>query len=182
MKKVKIYDPDVRDNEGRTALMLACQTGNRSAVMRLLNEPTVMVDRKDLKGRTPLHYCFLGNQTSLACVGGLLVRGVDPNGGDEGGKTPLMMACHACAVTNIPVIRKLIDFGADPVTQDDEGKDSCDHLPPYNSDYVKAILKEKSGRLIRCFVVVFWLLFLFILNCFFFLVFFGLFLFFIYHK
>ena len=145
-KKSLTYDPDVSDNEGRTALMLACQAGNRSAVMRLLNEPTVMADRKDLKGRTPLHYCFLGNQASLACVGGLLMRAVDPNEGDDEGRTPLMMACCACAVTNIPVIRKLIDFGADPVLQDREGKDSFDYLPPFNSAYVKAVLKEKSGE------------------------------------
>ena len=131
--------------------MMACQAGNKSAVMRLLNEAAVLTDRKDLKGRTALHYCFFGNQTSLACVSCLLMRGLDPNHSDDEGKTPLMLACNACAVTNIPVIRKLTDFGANPVVQDKDGNDSFNYLPVYNSDYVKAILKEKSGKLIIIF-------------------------------
>ena len=148
--------PDSSDFEGRTPLMYACQSGNRSAVMRLLRTPHVLPDRRDVKGRTALHHCFSGANASLFCAGSLLRRNVDVNATDVDGVTCLMLACQSCSVTNIPVVRMLVEFGADSVLQDAQGRDSFDYCPPINTHYVKAILRDKTcEHFYSSFVIVF---------------------------
>ena len=38
-----------------------------------------------------------------------------------------------------------MDHDADPVLQDDEGRDAMDHTP-FDAEYVKGMIRNKSGR------------------------------------
>ena len=85
-------DPDGKDNEGKTPLMLAAQRGHLEVVKLLLQTEKVDLDGKDSEGKTPLIWaCEKGK---LEVVELLLKTGkVDPDRKDYGGRTPLMWVC-----------------------------------------------------------------------------------------
>ena len=139
---------DLRDNQGKTPLMYACENGRYATVACLIRRGGASVDITDNEGRNVLHHCFTGTNPSLNCAKVLFQRGVGVNVRDTAGITPLMLACQACAKTHIPLIRFLIEQGADPILQDNDGSDAFDYCP-FDSEYVKAVLKEKAGKL-RC--------------------------------
>jgi len=100
----------------------------------------------DVIGRNALHYCVSSSacSPSLRCVRVLVRWDVDVNQRDVNGTTPLMLACQTCARTCVTVIRVLIEHGADPIEQDCAGRDAFDYCP-FNSEYVKGVLREKTG-------------------------------------
>ena len=61
-----------------------------------------------------------------------------------------MLACQACAKSDISLLKFLLECGADPILQDVEGKDSFDYCP-FDGEYVKALMREKAGRFISIF-------------------------------
>ena len=73
----------------------------------------MIVDVKDLHGKTPLHYAVMNN--ALACLSVLLASGADPNmpyrpGGVKSGETPLHIAVRK---GHIATARTLVTYGAD---------------------------------------------------------------------
>ena len=50
-----------------------------------------------------------------------------------------------CSNTNPSLIGYLIDHDADPIMQDDEGRDAMDHTP-FDAEYVKGMIRNKSGK------------------------------------
>lgn len=140
---------DLRDSHGKTPLMYACENGRCPTVACLVRRALARVDLYDNDGRNALHYCFTGTNPSLHCARVLMQKGAEINLRDKGGITPLMLACQACAKTHIPLIRFLIEQGADPIVQDNDGSDAFDYCP-FDSEYVKAILRERTGKRCRC--------------------------------
>lgn len=53
-----VYDVNLRDGDGRTALMLAIKNNYDSAVRTLLEHPKIKIDQRDRDGRTILHHLF----------------------------------------------------------------------------------------------------------------------------
>lgn len=82
-------DIDMRDNEGRTPLHLACQHGQLEAVNTLLTIPKTLTTRpanadvQDKRGRTALHYAAEGGNYEI--VKELLFQGADPGLLDKNG-------------------------------------------------------------------------------------------------
>ena len=137
------------DSTGHTALMYACQRGHYAVVTTLLRRGA-NAGLVDCDGRLALHHCFTGTAPSLNCCKLLLHRGsvgaMDVvNLADTTGVTPLMLACQTCSCTNIAIIRYLIEHDADPIAQDNTGRDSFDYCP-FDAEYVKAVLRERTGK------------------------------------
>ncbi len=134
---------DCQDNDGVTPIMSACSEGRYSLLLALLRKgaDVKLLDRKQ---RNVVHHCF-GPKPSLTCAKMLVRHFANLNQRDESGMTPLMLACQTCAKSNIPVIRYLVERGADPVAQDNDGNDAADHCP-FDAEYVKACMRESVGR------------------------------------
>ena len=65
-------------NEGKTALMMACEKGYLELVKNLLDHDA-LIDHKDQKKRTPLMYAIGTNAQNFDVVEELLNRGADVN-------------------------------------------------------------------------------------------------------
>ena len=82
---------DAADEEGRTALYVACWEGDLADARRLLGRGAA-VDRAKQDGATPLLIaCEEGHE---AVVGLLLQHGAEVDRADEDGATPMYMACQ----------------------------------------------------------------------------------------
>ncbi|KAF5702777.1 ankyrin repeat-containing protein [Fusarium mundagurra] len=93
--------PDLRNNEGRTALSLAAEAANIEHVKALLALDDVDPDARDIHGRGPLSWVFEDNGLQISwkkeerkAVLQQLLRlpSVDPNAEDHNGLTPLLLA------------------------------------------------------------------------------------------
>lgn len=110
---------DTLDDEQNTPLMLACIAG-RTEVVRYLLQAGADMSLKGDDGMTCLH---LATQSGhLECAHVILGQTNLPrkfiNMQDEGGWTPLVWACEN---KHEPVIRYLLERGADPLITDAEG-------------------------------------------------------------
>ncbi|ELT90932.1 hypothetical protein CAPTEDRAFT_220592 [Capitella teleta] len=135
-------DINERDDQGLTPTTYACAHGRYASLAGLLrkgSDPDILDNLK----RNAVHHCFLGTNPSLRCCKLLVKHGTNVDCRDHEGVTPLMLACRTCAETHIPIIRFLIMSGADPILQDEQGRDAFDHCP-FHSEYVKALLKETT--------------------------------------
>ena len=135
-------DLDLPDRDGLTPIMCACANG-RFRILRALLKKGADVDAVDNENKNVVHHCF-GSNPSLNCVKVLVKFAANINHQDNDGVSPLMLACQTCAKSMISVIRFLIDYGADPVAQDNDGRDSFDYCP-FDAEYVKAFMRDSSG-------------------------------------
>ena len=78
-------------NEGKTALMMACEKGYLELVSNLLNHDA-FIDHKDQKKRTPLMYAIGTKAQNFDVVNELLKRGANVNEHTLTGLTPLLEA------------------------------------------------------------------------------------------
>ena len=76
---------DVRDSEGRTPLMLACENSINQIVAIFLIEKGADIHLKDNDGWTPLHSAVYENCDKVVSL--LLKMGADVNAQDEMGET-----------------------------------------------------------------------------------------------
>ena len=143
---LKTYGCDIngKDHEGLTAIMYAVRGGHHVTLSALLKR-AAKLDICDNVGRSALHHCFLKPVPHAKCAKIMIKYGVDINQQDSEGVTSLMLACQQCSKADIGLIKFLLDCGANPIIQDNEGKDSFDYCA-FDAEYVKALMREKSGR------------------------------------
>ena len=115
-------DPNLRDNEGWTALHRAAEsTDGAGAVERLLGagaDPNVSAGKDE---QTPLH--LAAGSDSTESVDRLLDASANPGVADSEGRTPL----HSAAANGSPEIaERLLKAGADPGARDHAGRTPLD--------------------------------------------------------
>jgi ankyrin repeat protein len=106
-------DPEMRDGEGKTLLLLAAKTRSVPAVVKLLElfRDKININAQDIHGRTPLYFASLYGCRDM--VEQLVTAGADINSVDNLGSTPLHCACVSPAARR-GVLRSIeIDDGRD---------------------------------------------------------------------
>eukprot|EP01137_Pigoraptor_chileana_P016755 Opistho-2@73811 len=113
-------DPNVRgeDEEGRTLLHFACAQGDVGAAKTLImnNRPTVLLNRLDSHGCTPLHLALLAG--SMPVVVALVVGGADVGIRDGSYRCPMHIAAEKGM---FDAVRLLESRGADISAPDGSG-------------------------------------------------------------
>ncbi len=115
--------PDGPDRDGRTALHRAAHAGHAAIAAELLAAGADAAAR-DAQQRTPLLEAARGGR--LATVEVLAEAGADAAAVDAAGRSALALACLAPAPAP-PLVRRLLELGADPKLADADGKGPVDH-------------------------------------------------------
>ena len=116
MKMLVEAGADVRatDNSANTCLIIAVYGKNTDIVRYLVGLPEVDLDQQGMFTYTALHAAVLRNHTDAVPV--LIDAGADIEMKEEGGCSPLHMACMSGELTNV---MKLVEAGADVCATDD---------------------------------------------------------------
>jgi len=155
------FDPDldVINPSGKTALMLACQSGHIEITIRLLDEDAGLTAGEG--SSTPLHWAVDSNSVSI--VRRLIEYDCDVNAIDETSSwTPLIRL--ASVTGHAGVGQELVDNGADVDIEDEEGKTALMQATVNNHhELVKVLLdagadpdkQNKTGRSSRDIAIAF---------------------------
>ena len=111
------------DREGRTALHRAAHAGHAAIATELIAAGADVAAR-DEHGRTPLLEAARGAR--LATLEVLAEAGADATAVDGAGRGALALACLARSPSP-PLVRRLLELGADPQLADGEDKRPVDH-------------------------------------------------------
>jgi ankyrin repeat protein len=109
--------PNLPDNEGRTALMIACGLGHKQSVRALLKGKASMKPR-DQTGRSALCHCLVRTRRHMECMRMLIDAGIDVNAADENGLTTLHRAAQMNELLGATM---LLDAMANANAQDNTG-------------------------------------------------------------
>jgi hypothetical protein len=123
-------EKDTQDSSGWNAVMYAAQAGTTEA-LRLLLQARADASRRSNEGETALAAAVSslydpGEKIRLLCA-----AGVDVNGPDRRGVTPLMLAARHPAYPYL--IATLMQLGADPAKRDKDGRTARDYLGSANN-------------------------------------------------
>ena len=91
----------IRNEDGSTALHVACETGDLTIVRQMLDDGA-NVRSKDKDGSTPLHIASKYGYTNL--IQELLKRGSDPMASNYEGSTALHVACNASCGAGVELL------------------------------------------------------------------------------
>ena len=128
------------DSSGWTALMYAAQAGSPDAVAILL-KARAKAELKSYEGETAMFAAASSAQHPDVKVRMLAAVGVDVNGQDNRGVTPLMIAARYSRMPGL--ISSLMQLGADPSKRDVEGKTALDYLV---EEEVRSGVRDSVGR------------------------------------
>ena len=134
-------DLDETDShDGRTLLSTAAEHGHLRLVQNLMGRGASL-DLADYDGVTPLMFaCLEGHVAVAACLikGGSLVTAADDDG---------TTALHICAANSamMPVVRRLLDAGADPSLADAEGDTPVHVAAAHDMIGILRLLIRKGG-------------------------------------
>jgi uncharacterized protein len=132
---------EAKANNGDTALMIACFTGNKRGVQALL-ERNAEVNRP---GWTPLHYAAaIGNNEIVQM---LLEKSAYIDAESPNKTTPIMMAARG---GHILTVKLLLDEGADATLKNELGMTAIDFAEKYNhTDIAEGLTSrlKKAGKL-----------------------------------
>jgi Domain of unknown function (DUF6438)/Ankyrin repeats (3 copies)/Ankyrin repeat len=118
-------DLNAVDSSGWTALMYAAQAGTSEAVAILL-KGRARAELRSYEGETAMFAAASSMEHPDVKVRMLAAVGVDVNGQDNRGVTPLMIAARHSRMGGL--ISSLMALGADPAKRDVEGKTALDYL------------------------------------------------------
>ena len=134
-------DIDAKSNDGTTALLCACRTGQSESVLFLLEAGAdVKIAKPD--GNTSLHTAVYGNCNGEA-LQKIIQLGVNVNAINNNGQTALIRACYTAQAESVTVLLK---NKADPNISDDEGYTSL-HAAVYGNctyDTLKEIIAHEA--------------------------------------
>ena len=108
---------DTSDDDGMTALHVACQGRSDHLVALLLKHGAATSVAEQNDGNTPLHVAC--KQASPRSVRSLLAHGADAAARNNGGETPIQLACKR---GGLDCVRPLLDHAVDPNAADNCGR------------------------------------------------------------
>ena len=114
---------NARDRNGRSALHEAAFAGHAEIVAALI-DAGADVQARDALERTPLLEAARGGH--LAAFEALVEARAETGAVDAEGRDALLLACRAELVSS-PLVRRLLELGADTTRTDGEGKRAIDH-------------------------------------------------------
>lgn len=135
-------DLNSRNGIGETPLDIAAST-NSPEIVRALIKAGASLDTRDNYGWTPLHSAMIGTDANLEIVVELIEAGANLNARTTSGATPLHLAASSdlsapvisymkaeergrVAANVSSIVEMLLDAGADPKAQDENGEIPCD--------------------------------------------------------
>lgn len=120
-------DVNGQDERGRTALMLAAESGDNYLTFRELLTPLTNLNITDDEDRSVLHYLLDPFRRVNVCALRLMLSfGADPNVADARGVTPLMLAMHH-SEAYCPPAPILLEAEANPHARDVRGRTALHH-------------------------------------------------------
>lgn len=133
-------NPDARDQNGDTALMIAIAASGEPVAEALLRGGA-SVNARTKNGSTALHLIALRGDEQIAQL--LVKRKADVNAKTDIGETPLMIA----ALRGYPnTVKLLLDAGADVRARDNRGETPLMHAIERNHTEVVEILKAAGAK------------------------------------
>ena len=132
--------PDVKDTEGKTALMMAATDGEQT-LLQILLDGGADVNVKDQGGWTALMYAVWNGHTST--VQALLDRGADINTKDWEGWTALMYAAWS---GHTDTVQALLDRGAEVNAKNEENDTALTTVAPQGDVRIVQLLKRAGAR------------------------------------
>lgn len=160
------YDPNKRDEEGRTALHYAAQgcvedihdrlRDNQPEIIQLMVRAGADVNLADDQGNTPLHLA-VREHASPEILLTLLRAGSDVNLANDRGNTPLHLAVHPPTSTTPETLLTLLDAGADVHARNQQnltplGLIAKDGLIGWVHDNVRVLVNEGGAKIEPDFV------------------------------
>eukprot|EP01088_Endostelium_zonatum_P021924 TRINITY_DN895_c0_g1_i5.p1 TRINITY_DN895_c0_g1~~TRINITY_DN895_c0_g1_i5.p1 ORF type:complete len:844 (-),score=233.26 TRINITY_DN895_c0_g1_i5:44-2575(-) len=101
-------DTNIKTNDDRSPLHIACQIGFNKAVGELLKHGAKVNEQVSVSGNTPLHLAALTGHPG--CVAGLIGHGADINILNKTGQTPADLAVHSGFPDMARLLRKETDY------------------------------------------------------------------------
>ena len=136
---------EMRDCEGKTALILAAASGQGSLPLcRALLDAGAYIRACDEDGKTALEWCAANRHPEAIEL--LLERGADPNRSDFNGKTPLIAAAASFPANAPTAVGALLRHGADPNAANAlDGKLTAAHQAIMSSNFPALMLLLEAG-------------------------------------
>ncbi len=123
-------------------LVKACMSDKLDAVQKCIAQ-RVPINAKDKWGQRPLHYaCRYGNDSKIVEL--LVSRGAKCEAKDEGGNTPLMVACHQ---KKDKLVETLLRLGADANTTNNLGMTPLMVAAQLGLEDIVGLLVPRGARL-----------------------------------
>jgi ankyrin repeat protein len=145
MSSLLIYlgaDPNLKSKSGVTALMHSGRLGDLEQAIFLV-EKGLDIYAADADGRHVLHFA-IGNMNTKY-LAWLLKAGAKPNVATNEGTTPLM---EAMAYPDLDSIKLLLQYGADPMMNDKEGKSAINYMES-RRDYIEKETYAAAQKLLK---------------------------------
>lgn len=123
-------NPNIVDINGRTAFDYACQADDKD-LMKLLVQNSKFSLSPDTNAKSSPLYIAIQNTSDFACqliLNEMKNRKIDINNQDKKGDTQINLAAEK---GDVVVLRKLLEFGADPTIKNIEGKTALDYAIAY---------------------------------------------------
>ncbi len=127
---------NLKNDDGWSALMFACQ-GGHNHIVQLLLEYDVDVNSKNQFGFTPIMKACEKGHANIVQL--LLSKTADFTTKNELGETLLMDACRDGF---IGIVKLLIEYGADKLELDLDGKSALDHAREWGRSECVSFLQE----------------------------------------
>ena len=134
-------DVGVRDDQGRTVLMVTCHHGHCHCIPTLIRSGAELEDT-DNEGLTPLTHAIINNQ--LPSAGVLLQSGANVNCSDKSGRSGLDIAIYQGSA---PMVELLLDNGANMETPDKRGIKPLDRVIGHGNTAVVQVFLRKGAKL-----------------------------------